>query len=196
MQGRACRTLRQQPGPWLRRPAPRDGEAPTMKTAQGVTLIANGRLVDGTGAPRRARRGGGRQRRPDRLRRAGPRRARGPARRRSDRRPRRDDPARPGRGPFPPDVFRRRRAGRPGHQVSGRIRDDPGRVQRPAGARMRLHGGPQRRQPAQHRRLAQEGDRGGPDPRPAPGRQRPRDLRRRRADGLEPRASASSAWRA
>src|SRR5262245_6521435 len=28
----------------------RDCEAPTMKTARGVTLIANGRLVDGTGA--------------------------------------------------------------------------------------------------------------------------------------------------
>ena len=37
-----------------------------------------------------------------------------------------------------------------------------------AGARVRLHGGPQRRQPVQHRRLAEEGDRERPD-RPARG---------------------------
>ena len=55
-------------------------------------------------------------------------------------------------------------------------------------ARMRLHRGPQRRQPAQYRRVAQEGDRGRPDPRPAPGRQRARDLWRGGTDGLEPRA--------
>ncbi len=123
----------------------------------------------------------------DRLRRAGPWRTRGPAGRRADRRPRRDDHAGTGRGPLPSHLFQRRRAGRSRHQVSGRVRHDPGGVQRPAGARMRLHGGAQRRQPAQHRRLAQEGDRGRPDPRPAAGRQRPRDLRRGRTDGLEPR---------
>ena len=64
------------------------------------------------------------------------------------------------------------------------------------GARMRLHGGPQRRQPPQHRRLAQTGDRRGAVPRSASGRQRSRDLRFRRTDGLEPRLSATRHARA
>ena len=42
-----------------------------MKTATGVTVIANGRLIDGTGAAAGSRRGGRRARRPDRLRRPG-----------------------------------------------------------------------------------------------------------------------------
>src|SRR4051794_24480819 len=55
MKRRVCRTPRQ---PTVRDrcsagrvavPIPK--EAPTMKTAQGVTLIANGQLVDGTGSP-------------------------------------------------------------------------------------------------------------------------------------------------
>ena len=96
-----------------------------MKTATGVTLITNGRLVDGNGGRARARRGGRGPRRRDRLRRPGRRGAGGPARRRPDRRAGRDDHAGPGRGPFPPDLLQRRRAGRPRHQVPGRVRHDP-----------------------------------------------------------------------
>ena len=93
-------------------------EATTMKTAQGTLLIANGRLVDGTGAPPVADAAVRREGRQDRLRRPGPRRAGGPARRPPDRRPRRHDHAGAGRGALSPHLFRRGRAGRSRHQVS------------------------------------------------------------------------------
>ena len=109
-----------------------DDEAQAMKTAQGVTLIANGRLVDGTGAPPV----------PDaavlikdgKITYAGPAAAApavAPDVRRIDAR---GGTILPGlvEAHFHRHVFRRGRAGRSRHQVSGRIRDDPGRVQRPA----------------------------------------------------------------
>ena len=159
-----------------------------MKTATGTTVITNGQLIDGTGAaagPRRRRR---HPRRPHRLRRPGRRGAAGPARR---------------AGASTPAAARScrawsRRTSTPTYFNVAALEDLDikypveyvtllAAAQRQAGAGVRLHGGPQRRQPVQHRRLAEEGDRERPRPRPAPGGQRPGDLRRRRADGLEPR---------
>ncbi len=65
-----------------------------------------------------------------------------------------------------------------------------------AGAGVRLHGGSQRRQSVQYRRLAEEGDRQRPDARSAVGGQRTRNLRRRRIDGLESRLSQDRHGRA
>ena len=65
---------------------------------------------------------------------AGPRRgaAELPPNAAAHRRPRRHDHARPGRGSLPPDVLQRRRAGRPRHQVSGRVRHAAGRRATPS----------------------------------------------------------------
>ena len=158
-----------------------------MRTSKGLALIYQRATRRRHGDARGGRRGGVDPGRSDPLRRAGGRCSRCAPGGVADRRPRRHDHARAGRGPFPSHLLQRRRARRPRHQVPGRVRHAAGGGQRPAGARVRLHGGAQRRQPVQHRRLAEEGHRRGSCPRPAPGRQRARDLRRRRADGLEPR---------
>ena len=124
MQGRACRTLRQRPGPVAPavRSRPGIGEAPTMKTARGVTLIANGRLVDGTGAP--AVPDAAVVVRDGRIAYAGPARGGAEVPPDADRIDARGGTILPGlvEAHFHPDLFQRRRAGRPGHQVSGRIR--------------------------------------------------------------------------
>ena len=133
---------------------------PTMQTAQRTTIVEHGQLIDGTGAAAIA---DGRGRRDGRIVYAAAACA-GDARPT----PHGSTPAaarscRAGRGAFSSDLFRRGRAARPGHQVSRRIRHAAGGGQCAAGARVRLHGGAQRRQPVQYRRLAEEGDRGRPD---------------------------------
>ncbi len=158
-----------------------------MRTATGNIVIDNGQLISGTGAapvPAAALHIAD-----GKITYAGPASAAPPraADRAANRRPRRHHHAGPGRGAFPSDLLQRRRPRRPRHQVSGRVRHAAGRRQRPAGPGVRLHRGTLRRQPVQHRRLAQEGDRERHHPRSAPGGERPGDLRRRRADGLEPR---------
>ena len=167
-----------------------------MKTATGTTIIENGQLVDGTGAAPLA--DGCLVIRDGRIAYAGPAgaSARAAARRRADRCPRRHDHAGAGRGALSSDLFRRGQPGRPGHQVSGRIRDAAGGHECAAGAGVRLYRGPQRRQLVQHRLLVEEGDRRGSGAGSAAGGQRSRDLRRRRADGLEPRLSQDRHGRA
>ena len=167
-----------------------------MRLSSGTTVVENGQLVDGNGGPPIAR---GRLIIRDGLiafagaEQAAHRRA---ARRGENRRPRRHDHAGAGRGPLPPHVLQRRRAGRSRYQVSGGVRDAAGGGQCAAGARMWLHGGAQRRQPAQHRRVAEKSDRRRPLTRTSAGRERSRDLRRRRPDGLEPRLSQDRHGRA
>ena len=141
------------------RTGPRPFEGRAMKTATGRTVIRNGQLVDGNGGAARARRRRRRSRRAHRLCRPAAGARRGPAEADAHRRARRHDHAGPGRGPLPPDLLQRRGPGRPRHQVSRRVRHAARRGQRPAGAGVRLHRGAQRRQPVQHRRLAEEGHR-------------------------------------
>ena len=168
-----------------------------MRTAKGLTLITNGQLVDGTGAPAVA---DAAVVDPGRADRATP--GRWPARPRCRPTPRGSTPAAarscPGwsRPTSIPTYFNVAELA----DLDIKYPVEYVTLLAAANARLALECGYTAARSGgslhQHRRLAEEGDRGGPGPRPAPGRQRPRDLRRRRADGLEPRLPASSAWRA
>ena len=160
-----------------------------MKLATGTTVITNGTLVDGTGRP--PVRDAAVVVRDGRIAYAGPRRGRS-AGRRPDAGARidaRGGTIMPGlvEAHFHPTYFNVAALEDLDIKYPVEYVTLLAAAQRQAGPGVRLHRGPQRRQPVQHRRLAEEGDRERPRPRPAAGGQRPRDLRRRRADGLEPR---------